>query len=77
MLYTYVYSIFSPYCDSFCQKLSQYGEKIPYTYVYHTVGYLRNCEALQEITDLVHEMLSVCAPLVTIYNTRHVQINFF
>ena len=27
------------------------------TYVYHIVGYLGNCEA-------VHEMLSVCAPLV-------------
>ena len=45
------------------QKLSQYGEKILYTYVYHIVYYLRKCEALYEITDFVHEMLSVCAPL--------------
>ena len=62
VVYIHVYSIFSPYCDSFCQKLSQYGEKIPYTYVYHIVNYLRNCEALHEIMALVHEMLSVCAP---------------
>ena len=34
-----------------------------YTYIYHIVGYLGNCKALHEITDLVHEMLSVCAPL--------------
>ena len=61
MWYTYVYGILSPHCDSFCQKQSQYGEKIPYTYVYHIFGYLGNCEALQEIMDLVHEMLSVCA----------------
>ena len=62
MWYTYVNSIFSPYCDRFCQKLSQYGEKILYTYAHHIVGYLGNCGALHEITDLVHEMLSVCAP---------------
>ena len=30
-------SIFSPYCDSFWHKLSQYGKKILYTYVYHIV----------------------------------------
>ena len=36
--YTYVYSIFSPYCGSFWQKLSQYDEKILYTYVYHIVS---------------------------------------
>ena len=30
-----------------------------YAYVYH----MGNCEALHEITDLVREMLSVCAPL--------------
>ena len=63
MRYTYVYSIFSPYCDSFSQKLSQYGEKILYTHVYHIVGYLGKCEALHEITDFAHQMLSVCAPL--------------
>ena len=39
-----------------------YVEKILYNYVYHIVGYLGYCEALHEITDLVHEMLSVCAP---------------
>ena len=67
MRYTYVYSIFSPYCDSFSQKLSQYGEKILHTYyVYHIVGYLEKCEALHEITDFVHKMLSVCAPLVVL-----------
>ena len=38
-------------------------KKILYTYVYHIVYYLRKCEALHEITDFVHEMLSVCAPL--------------
>ena len=53
---------FSPYCDSFWHKLSQYGKKILYTYVYHIVYYLRKSEALHEITDFVHEMLSVCAP---------------
>ena len=53
---------FSPYCDSFWHKLSQYGKKIVYTYVYHIVYYLRKFEALHEITDFVHEMLSVCAP---------------
>ena len=57
-------SIFSPYCDSFWHKLKQYGKKILYTYVYHIVYYLRKCEALHEITDFVHEMLRVCAPLV-------------
>ena len=62
MWYTYVYSIFSPYCDSIWLKLSQYGEKILYAYAYYIVGYLWNCEPLHEITDLVHEMLSVCAP---------------
>ena len=56
-------SIFSPYCDSFWHKLSQYGKKIPYTYVYHIVYCLRKCEALHEITVFVHEMHSVCAPL--------------
>ena len=35
-----------------------------YTYVYHIVGYLGNCEVQHEITDFVHEMLSVCAPLI-------------
>ena len=30
-----------------------------YTYVYHIVDYLGNCEALYEITDLVHKMLNV------------------
>ena len=50
MWYTYVYSIFSSYCDSFCQKLSQYGEKILYAYVYHILCSLGNCEALHEIT---------------------------
>ena len=38
-------------------------KKILYAYVYHVVGYLGKCEALHEITDFVHEMLSVCAPL--------------
>ena len=66
MWYTYVYSIFSSYFDIFCQKLSQYGEKILHTYVHHIAGYLGNCEALHEITDLVHEMLSVWAPLRTV-----------
>ena len=33
-------------------------------YLYHILGYLGNCEFLHQITDLVHEMLSVCAPLV-------------
>ena len=47
----------------FCQKLSQYGEKILYKFAYHIVSYLGNCEALHEITDLVHEMLSVCTPI--------------
>ena len=42
-------------------------KKILYTYVYHIIGYLENCEALHEITDLVHEMLNVCAPLVDCY----------
>ena len=42
------------------QKVSQYGDKILYEYVYHIVGYLGNCEALHQITDLVQEMLSVC-----------------
>jgi len=32
------------------------------TDVDHIVGYLGNCEALHEITDHMHEMLSVCAP---------------
>ena len=31
----YIYNIFSPYCDSFCQKLLQYGEKILYTCITH------------------------------------------
>ena len=52
-----------PYWDSFYQKISQYGKKILYTYAYHIVHYLENCEALNEITDLVHAMFSVCAPL--------------
>ena len=39
-------SIFSPYCDSFWLKLSQYGEKILYRYVYHIVGNLGKREAL-------------------------------
>ena len=56
--------------DSFSQKLSQYGEKILYTYVYHLVGYLGKCEALHEIIDLMHEMVSVCAPLRCTY-TEH------
>ena len=38
------------------------GKKL-HTYVYHIVYNLGNCEALHEITDLVHQMLSVCAPL--------------
>ena len=58
-----IYSIILPHCDSFSQKLSQYGEKILYSYVYQFINYIGNCEALHEITDLVHEMLSVCAPL--------------
>ena len=37
-------------------------KKILYNYVYHIVYYLGKCEALHEITDFVHEMLSVCAP---------------
>ena len=69
MWYTYVYNISSAYCDSFWRKLSQNDEKILYTHVYHIVGYLGNCEDLHEITDLVNEMLSVCAPLVDILNT--------
>ena len=80
MWYTYVYSIFLPYCDSFCQKLSQYGEKILYTYVYHIVGYLGNCEALHEITDFVHEMLSVCASFnsrIQIFQVRVVIFSIF
>ena len=55
-------SIFSSYCDSIWHKLSQYGKKILYTYVYHIVYYLRKCEALHEITDVEYQMLSVCAP---------------
>ena len=35
-------SIFSPYCDSIWHKLSQFGKKILYTYVYHIVYYPRN-----------------------------------
>ena len=38
-----------------------------YTYVYSIVYYLRKCEALHEITDFVHEMLSACAPLDFMY----------
>ena len=68
MRYTCVYSIFSPYCDSFSQKLSQYGEKILYAYVYRIVGCLGKCEALYEITDFVHQMLSVCAPYDCMYS---------
>ena len=41
-------------------------EKILHTYVYHFIGSLGNCEALHEITDLVHEMLIVCAPIHTL-----------
>ena len=67
MRYTYAYSIFSPYCDSFWLKLSQYGEKLLYTYVYRIVGYPGKFEALHEITDFVHEMLSVCAPIRTLF----------
>ena len=37
-------------------------KKILYTYAYHTVYLLRKCEALDEITDFVHQMYSVCAP---------------
>ena len=66
-------SIFSPYSDSFWHKLSQYGKKILYTYVYHIVYYLGKCEALHEITDFVHEMLSVCAPIHNMYK-QHVQM---
>ena len=63
MWYTYAYSIFSPYCDNFWQKLSQYGEKYcMHMYVYLIVGYQGNCETLHDITDLVYEMLSVRAP---------------
>ena len=51
-------SICSPYCDSFWHKLSQYGKKLLYTYVYHVVYY----PALHEIINFVHEMLNVCAP---------------
>ena len=36
-------------------------KKILYTYIYHIVYYQGNCEALHEITDLVHQMFSVCA----------------
>ena len=32
------------------------------TYGYHILCYLGNCEALHEITDLVQDMVSVCAP---------------
>ena len=59
-------SIFPPYCESFWHKLSQYGNKILYTYVCHIVYYPRKCEALHEIIDFMHEMLSVCAPLEAI-----------
>ena len=57
-------SIFSPYCESIWHKLSQYGKKILYTFVYHIVYYLGNYGALHEITDLAwdYQMLSVCAP---------------
>ena len=48
---------FLPYCDHLCQKLSHYGKKILYTYVYYIVYYPRKCEALHEITDFVHEMM--------------------
>ena len=51
-------SIFSPYCDSFWHKLSQYGKRILHSYVYHIVYYLRKYEALHEITDFVNEMLT-------------------
>ena len=37
-------------------------KKILYTYVYHIVDYLGNCEVLYEIMDLMHQLLSVCAP---------------
>ena len=77
MRYIYVYSIFSSYCDGFCQKLSQYGEKILYTYVYHIVGYLINYEALHEITNLVHEMLSVCAPLQSICRAERLRFALY
>ena len=58
-----MYTVYFHHIVIVFDKLSEYGEKILYTYVYHIVGCLGNCEALDEITDLVHQMLSVCAPL--------------
>ena len=62
-IHMYLYNIFLPYWYSFWLKLSYYGKKILYTYVYHIVGYLGKCEALHEIINFVREMLSICAPL--------------
>ena len=59
----------------FVRNVSQYGEKIVYTYVYHIVSYLGNFEALYEITDLVHEMLSVCARLRYIHTRRNKHVH--
>jgi len=39
--------------------------------VYSIFGYLGQCEALHEITVFVHEMLSVCAPLVDTAGVTH------
>ena len=50
MWYTYVYSIFHDIMIVFVRKYHNMVKK-------YIVGYLRNCEALYEIIDLVHEML--------------------
>ena len=46
-----------------------------YTYVYYIVDYLVICEALHEIKDLVHQMLSVCA-VCTFRLTHELSKNF-
>ena len=38
--------------------------------MYHIIDYLGKCESLHEITDSMHEMLSVCAPLLLTLSGR-------
>ena len=45
-----------------------------HTYAYHIVYYQGKCEALHEITDFVHEMLSVYAPLEEVMQVQHMEI---
>ena len=51
-------------------------KKVLYTSVYHIVYYLGNSEALHEITDHVHEMLSVCAVCtIMVYIMVHIMLS--